>query len=310
MSEPAVQSNKLVGIDVKHSGAIAVCLDDNQTVVDSYKTDFHSGEESTLHLGGFINELKTKFGDFDKVGLTVPGLLNKRTGRIAYSAHIPQHSKIDLLGELRKSTAVNVHIENDANAAAYGEYVLGAGRGNQDMFYITLGSGVGGALIFDDKIWHGASGFAGEFGYVVVNAEGVKLEDVASSENILRRTRERFHQDTTSSLNEIGEENITIADVVREARQGDDFAQLMLERTGNFVGVALAGVINLLNIEKVVVSGEILNAKEIVLDAMIQRAEELSFLPSFRTVEIVEGSLGENASAIGVALLSDFSNKA
>ncbi len=80
---------------------------------------------------------------------------------------------------------------------------------------------------------------------------------------------------------------------------------MMLERTGNYVGAAIAGVINLLNIEKIVVGGEIMKAGHLVLDAIIHRARELSFAPSFKTVEIVEGTLGENASAIGVALLSD-----
>ncbi len=80
---------------------------------------------------------------------------------------------------------------------------------------------------------------------------------------------------------------------------------MMLERTGNYVGAAIAGVINLLNIEKIVIGGEIMEAGHLVLDAIIQRAKELSFAPSFKTVEIVKGELGENASAVGVALLSD-----
>ncbi len=80
---------------------------------------------------------------------------------------------------------------------------------------------------------------------------------------------------------------------------------MMLERTGTYIGTALAGVINLLNIEKIVIGGEIMQAGDFVLEAIIHRAKELSFMPSFRTTEIVAGKLGENASAIGVAFLSD-----
>ena len=83
-------------------------------------------------------------------------------------------------------------VENDANAAAYGEFLLGAGRGSRNMFYATIGTGVGGAIIFDGKIWRGASGFAGEFGHIAIDSEGLKLEDVASIRNIVRAHEKPF----------------------------------------------------------------------------------------------------------------------
>jgi glucokinase len=162
---------------------------------------------------------------------------------------------------------------------------------------------VGGAFIFDGEIWHGAGGFAGEFGYVAINSEGMRLEDVASSSNIIRRTRSRFHQDNTSSLNRMPEESITLTDIITAAENNDDFSQMMLQRTGAYVGSALANVINLLNIERIVVGGEITKAKHLVLEAIVSRARELSFGPSFRSTKIVEGTLGDNASAIGAAIL-------
>ena len=182
--------------------------------------------------------------------------------------------------------------------------LFGAGRGSQNLFYVTLGSGIGGAFILDGKLWRGASGFAGEFGYIAVNSEGMRLEEVASSANIIRRTKTRFHQDPTSSLNEIGEESITIADVVREANNGDDFARLMLERTGNYVGMAIAGVINLLNIEKIIIGGEIMKAGDLVLEGIKKRARELSFSPNYSSTEIVQSKLGEQSAAVGVAMLA------
>ncbi len=132
----------------------------------------------------------------------------------------------------------------------------------------------------------------------------MRLEDVASAANIVRRTRSRFHQDSTSSLNRIPEEKITLADVVQAAKNQDDFSRMMLERTGTYVGAAVAGVINLLNIERIVVGGEIMQAEHLVLDSIIRRAGELSFTPSFKGTEIVTGELGESAAAVGVALLS------
>ena len=208
------------------------------------------GEDIAPQLVKFISLLQTKFGDFLRIGITVPGLVDRETKRVTFSSQNPEHENIDFLGELEKVVKMDIYVENDANAAAYGEYLFGAGRGSQNLFYVTLGSGIGGAFIIDGKLWRGASGFAGEFGYIAVNSDGMRLEEVASSANIIRRTKTRFHQDPTSSLNEMGEESITIADVVREANNGDDFARLMLERTGTYVGMAIAGVINLFKYRK------------------------------------------------------------
>jgi glucokinase len=230
--------------------------------------------------------------------------VHHETKRITHSTYIPEHETINFTGELEAATGLKITIENDANAAAYGEYRLGAGRGSRDLFYVMLGTGVGGALIFDGKIWRGASGFAGEFGQVAINSEGMKLEDVASNVNIVRRTRNRFHQDSTSSLGKLDEDEIRIAGIVSEARDGDDFARLMLDRTGIYVGTAIAGVINLLNIERIVISGQIVEADRIVLDAIVRRARELTFPPSFEATQIVASRLGDNASAIGAGLLS------
>ncbi|HQU82628.1 MAG TPA: ROK family protein [Pyrinomonadaceae bacterium] len=304
MSDPANSANKSVGLEVSNSAFKAVLLDAEGNIVSTSKVLTDRTQPLLEQLKSFINSLKEKFGNFEKIGVAVPGLVQRQTKRVAFSTYIPEHSEVDLLGELAAATGLKITIENDANAAAYGEFRLGAGRGSRNMFYATLGTGVGGAFIFDEKIWHGTSGFAGEFGYVAINSEGMKLEDVASAQNIIRRTRSRFHQDSTTSLSQFEEEQISLKDIINEAEKEDDFAKMMLQRTGVYVGTAVAGVINLLNIERVVVGGEIMEAKHLVLEAIIERAKELSFAPSFETVNIVEGELGENAAAVGAALLA------
>ncbi len=304
MSEAGVQTERAVGVEVTTSAFKSVCLDVGGNLINSYSAPMVRGEDTAPQLVSFIRELLVKYGDFDRIGITIPGLISRDSRRVAYSASFPEHQDVDLVTELEKITKLKILIENDANAAAYGEYLLGAGRGSRSMFYVTLGKGVGGAFIFDNKIWHGASGFAGEFGYLSIDEEGTRLEDVASGTNIVRRTRSRFHQDNTSSLGKLPESEITVADVVREAREGDDFAHLMLERTGRYVGTAVAGVINLLNVEKIVVGGEVMQAEDVVLHAIIERARQLSFKPSFESTRIVAGELGTMATAVGAALLS------
>lgn len=304
MSESILNTEKLVGVEVSKSAFKAVCFDASDSLKDSLRYKIDRSNPTFPQLVNFLNEAKNRFGGVEQIGVAVPGLVHHETKRIAYSTYIPELETINFASELEAATNLKITIENDANAAAYGEYRLGAGRGSRDLFYVMLGTGVGGAFIFGGAIWHGASGFAGEFGQVAINSEGMKLEDVASNVNIVRRTKNRFHQDSTSSLGKLDEDEIRIANVVREARDGDDFARLMLERTGIYVGTAIAGVINLLNIERIVISGQIVEADNIVLDAILRRARELTFPPSFEATQIVASSLGENAAAIGAGLLS------
>jgi len=304
MQDTSGPADKLVGIEVGSAGTNVVALGADRAVEDNFSVAIRDGEGAVSRIGRAVAEAHERYGERFSLGIALPGLLNNHTGQIEFSTLMPEHEDIDLASELKHFTELEISFENDANAAAWAEMQLGAGRGCDDLFYVTLGAGVGGALILGGDLWRGASGFAGEFGYVAINSEGMKLEDVASSANIIRRTKSWFHQDPTSSLNVVGEENITVADVVRAAEEDDDFAQLMLQRTGMYVGAALAGVINLLNIDRIVVGGEIMQAKHLVLNGIIQRARELAFGPSFETVTIVEGELGDNAAAIGAALLA------
>lgn len=292
-----------LGVEICTSELRAVIVDHAENLAMTRTTELDLEGETVTQVAEMIGSIRGDYKDLDRVGIAIAGLVDRATGKVAFSAHRPEHSKLDLAGQIKTASGLGAVIENDANAAAYGEYRLGAGRGSENFFYATLGEGVGGAIILGGELWHGASGFAGEFGYVPINSEGMRLEEVASAENIIRRTRERFHTDSTSSLNKLAEEDINLEQIVRAAREDDDFAQMMLERTGVYVGSAIASVINVLNPEKIVVGGSIMEAKTLVLDAIIERARELSFEPSFNSTTIVEGELGPYAAAAGAALL-------
>lgn len=294
----------LVGVEISASSINAVMLAGDGSIAKSHSVALSEDAPMVEQLIELVDTLKKEIGGINRIGLAVPGLIDRGSGRVAFSTNMPENASVDLINEIKYTTSLDVTIENDANAAAYGEYLLGAGRGVRNLFYATLGDGVGGAFIFNSEMWRGAAGYAGEFGHVPINSEGMKLEEVASAANIIRRTRARFHQDSTSSLNNLPEESITLAAIIAAAESDDDFAQMMLERTGSYVGSAIASVINLLNIEKIVVGGAIMQAKEIVLNAIIERARELSFAPAFEATSIVEGELGLNAAAAGAACLS------
>lgn len=254
-------------------------------------------------LSTFIERCRTEFGDA-KIGVSVPALVGPGRRVVEYSTHIAEFSGIDLASALGDKDGSAISVFNDANAAAWAEYQIGAGSGARDIFYATLGTGVGGAFILNGEIWMGHGGYAGEFGYVPVREGGERLEDIASSANIIRRTRSRVNQDSTSSLGEVPEGQLTISMIVEAAKAGDDFSQLMLDRTGNYVGIAVASVINLLNIERVIIGGEIMEAGELILDPIIETARKRSFLPAFETTKILPGELGDDAAAIGAAMLA------
>jgi len=247
------------------------------------------------------------------VGVGVPGLVNPQTGRVVISSDLPAAVREDLRETLGAATGLPVALDNDANAGAMGEYAAGAGRGSRNMFYVTIGTGIGGALILDGRLWRGASGFAGEFGHITIDPEGVEctcgnvgcLETVASAPNIVRRTHERLMRDSTSSLSRLGlNKNFTAADIAHEARNGDDFAALMMARTGRYIGTAIAAVINLLNTERVVLGGGVMEAGDLILQPVIDEARRRAFQPNFESTQIVAATLGPDAVPIGAALLA------
>lgn len=255
----------------------------------------------------------SEIGSIESVGLGIPGLVNRETDRVLISTALPFVVPGDLHPELMKATGLRIELENDANAAAYGEYKNGAGRDARDLFYIGIGDAVGGAIILDGKLWIGASGCAGEVGHITINTEGNEctcgntgcLETVASGPNIVQRARERLDRDSTSSLSRLAmTKNFTAVDLAREATNGDDFSIMMIERTGRFIGTAVASIINLLSIERIVLGGGVMEAGDLILKPIIEEAGRRSFQPCFESTRIVAAELGADGVAIGAALLA------
>jgi glucokinase len=263
-------------------------------------------------LAAMVEELGGR-GPVASIGIAIPGLVNRQTDRVIAPRDLPAAIVEDLHGELMRATGLRVELENDANAAAYGEYKAGAGLGARNMFYITIGNGIGGAIILDGKLWTGASGFAGEVGHITIDSEGLEcvcgntgcLETVASAPSIVRRARERLYRDNTSSLSRLAlNKSFTAEDVAHQAKEGDDFALMMIERTGKYIGTGVASVINLLNIERIVLGGGVMDAGSLILNPIIQEAKRRAFQPCFEATQIVAAKLGLDAAPIGAALLA------
>ncbi|MBA2340024.1 MAG: ROK family protein [Pyrinomonadaceae bacterium] len=306
------QSGNYIGVDLSaQTLRVALVAGDGQ-VLERRETVL-DGEIVSRQTASIVQELRDHAASIEAIGIGIPGLVNPQTHEVVISSGMPSAEHGNLQVELSNLTGLPVALENDANAAAYGEYITGTGRGSRNMFYVTLGQGIGGAIILGGKLWLGASGFAGEFGHITIDPDGAEcvcgntgcLETVASAPNIVRRTHERLFRDGTSSLSKLSmNRDFTAADIAREARNGDDFALLMIERTGRYIGTAVASVINLLNIERIVLGGGVMEAGDLILDPIIREAGRRSFQPCFEATQIVAAGLGADAVAIGAAMLA------
>src|SRR5215813_206910 len=308
---PETAGNIFAGIEVCASIIRAVTVSATGEVLSRRETA-HARDDLISEIRELISDLGQQ-QTIKSVGLAIPGLVNRDTDRVLISTGLPSVVRADLQPELMKATGLRFELENDANAAAYGEYISGAGRGARDMFYIGIGDAIGGAIILDGKLWTGASGCAGEIGHITINTDGVEcvcgntgcLETIASAPNIARRSRERLDRDSTSSLSRLAlDENFTAADVAREATNGDDFSVMMIERTGNFIGIAVASIINLLGGVRIVLGGAVMSAVDQILKPQIEEAGKRSFQPCFESTKIVAAELGTDGVALGAALLA------
>lgn len=313
MSATSSNQQHYVGVELCATTARVALVSADARVVARREAAF-AAEELVAQVVRLVSELRDAApSGVAGVGVGVPGLVNPQTGRVVISSDLPSAVRTDLRAELSKATSLPVVLDNDANAGAMGEYAAGAGRGSRNMFYVTIGTGIGGAIIIEGKLWRGASGFAGEFGHITIDPEGIEcvcgnigcLETVASAPNIVRRTHERLMRDSTSSLSRLGlNKNFTAADIAHEAREGDDFAALMMQRTGRYIGTAIAAVINLFNTERVVLGGGVMEAGELILEPIIREARRRSFQPNFESTQIVAATLGPDAVPTGAALLA------
>jgi len=312
MSNSDQGESYFAGIDVCGQTMRAVVISAGGDVVER-RTQSREGEDLVQPIANFVTALR-KIKPLKSVGVGIPGLVNRETDRVLISTGLPTAAHGNIHLDLMNATGLRFELENDANAAAYGEYKAGAGRDANDLFYIGIGDSIGGALILGGKLWVGASGCAGEFGHITIDTEGKEcvcgnrgcLETVAAAPNIVRRARERLDRDSTSSLSRLSmaENGFSAGDVAREATNGDDFAAMMIERTGKFIGTAVASIINLLSIERIVLGGGVMEAGDLILKPIIEEAQRRSFQPCFEATRIVAAELGADGVAIGAALLA------
>jgi len=238
------------------------------------------------------------------VGVGAPGVIQVDKGIVVKSPNFPDWNNLPLKDELEKVLRLPVMIENDANAAALGEQWRGAGMGIGSMILLTLGTGVGGGIILNKQIWHGADGMAGEVGHMTIIPDGRKcgcgnvgcLEMYASARGIAQSYRDAGVASDASSLSEI-----TSAQVYQAASNGDARAVKVMQNMGRILGIGIANLINIFNPEMVVIGGGVKDAWPLFIDSTRAEIRKRAFeVPAART-EIVPSKLGDDAGMVGVA---------
>jgi glucokinase len=259
-----------------------------------------------------ITEVKDGF----KVGgvcVAVPGRILASENKVISAPNLHEIEDIRLDEEIGRRTGLMVTVENDANAAAWGEFRFGAGRGLQHMVSITLGTGVGGGIITHGMLLRGAQGAGGELGHVTIDPTGPRcgcgnygcLEALASGTAIQRRAREVANERSTSALGRLAiERQVLGEDVTRLAQEGDDASISVLEETGRWLGIGLAGFVNTFNPEVIAVGGGASQAGELILESARKEVQLRASSPSRDLVEIKEATLGPESGVLGAAALA------
>ncbi len=235
-----------------------------------------------------LTEQYRSLGAFLGVGIGIPGIIDMETGTLHKSANLPGWSEYPVRAEIEQRLGARVFLENDANVAALGEKWLGAARGVPNMAIVTLGTGIGGGIVLNGKLWHGMNGMAGEFGHVTVEPEGHPCgcgnrgcaERYASATAVVRMAREAIASGGAPTLARAAgsDPEFGAQSIYNLAIQGDEEARRIFRRFGRYLGILLAGMVNMLNLDMFVIGGGVSSAWDAFSPTMFEEIRERSLV--------------------------------
>ncbi len=284
-------------------------------------TDVDKGVDDVLDRIGYIIQEYIHHADNKTVvrgvGMGIPGQIDVRNGLLKESPNLPGWDEIHIDEELKKRTGLTVTVDNDANIAALGEYAYGAGRGVTEMFMVTLGTGVGGGLILDGNIYRGATRFAGEFGHMTIEQDGPLcncgrrgcVEAYVGLNGILRLVKDQLKLGKESVLKKIDPGMITPKDISYAAGNGDGVAIDVFRKVGEYLGIGLGNVVNLLNVEKIVIGGGVSKAGEFILEPARETLFKIALKVCLDIVSVVPATFIDRAGIVGAARLAMLNGK-
>lgn len=256
-------------------------------------------------------------GNADKVigvGIGSPGVVIHKTGSVENPPNFPGWKKVPLGKLINNAVKKEVFLENDANAAAIGELIFGAGKSFKNFIMVTLGTGVGGGLIIDGKIYHGESGAAGEIGHISIDGKGAKcncgsygcIEAYIGNQYLIKRVEEELCSKKNSLIHKlIGKKGSKLSPkLIHEAAQmGDDYAKSIIKDVGSNLGIALASIINLLDVTNIVIGGGVSGFGALLFNSTRRRVKERVLKSLKNKITIVPAKLKNEAGILGASAL-------
>ncbi len=300
-SAPSAHGAVQVGIDLGGTSVKAGVVTADGRILEerTYDPGFSRGPAAVLDT---LANIHRELGGGARLGIGVPGLLDRARGHLIASPNLPGFVDLDMRGELARRVGLapeNVHVENDANAAAVGELWLGAGRGERDALMVTLGTGIGGGLILNGELYAGA-GMAGEVGHIVVDPDGPPcgcgkrgcVETLASATAAKRRAlAAQLPPDAPGDL----------VMLTARARAGSLAESALLREIGRDLGRGLGPVLCLLDLRVYVFGGGFSAALDLLEGGVREGLEERSYGGRAPEVKLLGATLGPAAGWIGAA---------
>lgn len=264
-------------------------------------------------IAELASECKTEVGPKGEIiafGIAAPAVIDHDAGVILIAPNLPELNGLAISEHLSRSLDLPVLLENDATAAAIGEQWKGACQGVASAICLTMGTGVGGGLIIDGKPLRGIDGTAGEVGHICVEPFGVPcacgsngcLEQYASATAIVRMAEELIAAGRSSVLSELNE--YSSHDIYKAGIGGDDVAKEVFTSAGFYLGVALGGLINVLNPEAIVIGGGVSDGWDLFIGSVEEQIAKRAFHQPGQRVKLMRAKLGDDAGILGVAKLA------
>lgn len=311
-------ADSFLGIDLGGTDVKYGIVDSSGRILRSAKNPTHAerGPEGVLSsIAEHARDLIQSSGNNVKaIGMGCPGPLSSREGIVYETPNLPGWINVPAREILQQKLQMPVVLSNDANAAAYGEFWVGAGQEVSTMVLFTLGTGVGGGLVLNGELYEGPDDTAGELGHMIINFEGPRcncgnhgcIEAYASATAVRREVRQALADGVKTSIEipEGAEEDFGAKVVYDAAVKGDPFAIDLFARMGYYLGIAAATMINVFNPEMIAYGGALSNAGEFIFEPLIRTAKENSFKKPGERCQIVRATLGNQAGIIGAAGLA------
>jgi len=285
----------------------------------NFPTEAYRGREKVVEdtlakIKGFLAGFPKEEYEVTGAGFGIPGAIVLDRGIVSQSPNLPGWEDFDLRSQLQEGLRMPIFIENDANAFTLGEGWLGAAKGAKDFCCLTLGTGVGGGIVLNGEIWHGAQGKAGEVGHMVIDVDGPPCQcgnrgclEVFTSGSAIRRVAiEEIKRNEKTDLAERcgGEiEGITAKMVYESAMGGDHLSREIFRRMGMYLGVGLTNLVNLLNVELMVIGGRVSEAFDLFVDPARRELGKRALGSMGKGVKVERARCGDDAGILGAACL-------